>query len=285
MDVTSVFKIINLFNRYNLLEKGYTIFNTVLFSVIGIVVYFFVVYPYLLWRKVKIDFEFIKSVLLFVGIGSIVRLFSQDYLTISKLINVSSNPLSFNFYFQFPQLFILLALSFLIFFEVSLELSKRYNYSYSKILQTIGLVIFIPFLLYVLINIKYLFFFIAIIVFTFLILFLLIKLFKIFKLKILNSKINRLVLLSQILDGVATFFAISFFKDIFTEQHVVSFFILSINPILFVIIKIIISLLLIFLIDKFVTNSSENNYYKLFIIIIGLITGLRDLFTIALLVF
>ncbi|MFA5640833.1 MAG: DUF63 family protein [archaeon] len=285
MNLTSISKIIKIFNKFNLFEKGYTIFNTILFSIIGIIVYFFIVYPYLLWRKVEIDFEFIKAVLLFVGIGSIIRLFSQSYSSIGGIINLSNNPLSFNFYFQFPQMFILLALSFLVFFEISLELSKKLKYSYSKILQVIGLVIFIPLLLYVLFNIKYLIIFLLILIITVLILFLLIKLFKLLKLKLLNSKINRLVLISQILDGVATFFAITFFKDIFAEQHVVSFFILSINPILFVVIKIIISLLVIFLIDKFVKNSSENNYYKLFIIIIGLVTGLRDLFTIALLIF
>ncbi|MCK9293389.1 DUF63 family protein [archaeon] len=285
MNLTSISKIIKIFNKFNLFEKGYTIFNTILFSIIGIIVYFFIVYPYLLWRKVEIDFEFIKAVLLFVGIGSIIRLFSQSYSSIGGIINLSNNPLSFNFYFQFPQMFILLALSFLVFFEISLELSKKLKYSYFKILQVIGLVIFIPLLLYVLFNIKYLIIFLLILIITVLILFLLIKLFKLLKLKLLNSKINRLVLISQILDGVATFFAITFFKDIFAEQHVVSFFILSINPILFVVIKIIISLLVIFLIDKFVKNSSENNYYKLFIIIIGLVTGLRDLFTIALLIF
>ena len=285
MNLTSISKIIKIFNKFNLFEKGYTIFNTILFSIIGIIVYFFIVYPYLLWRKVEIDFEFIKAVLLFVGIGSIIRLFSQSYSSIGGIINLSNNPLSFNFYFQFPQMFILLALSFLVFFEISLELSKKLKYSYFKILQVIGLVIFIPLLLYVLFNIKYLIIFLLILIITVLILFLLIKLFKLLKLKLLNSKINRLVLISQILDGVATFFAITFFKDIFAEQHVVSFFILSINPILFVVIKIIISLLVIFLIDKFVKNSSENNYYKLFIIIIGLTTGLRDLFTIALLIF
>ena len=284
MNPITIQKTVDVFSKLNLFDKGYNIYNTILFSVIGIAIYFFIVYPYLLWRKVKVDFEFIKAVLLFIGIGAIVRLFSQDYSAIGGLIQHSTNALSLNFYFQFPQMFILLALAFLIFFEVSLYLSKEVNKPYYKILQLIGLIIFIPLLLYALINITYWNFFILVILFTIVILYLVIGIFKLFKSKLLKPKVNKLVLTSQILDGIATFTAITFLGTRLAEQHVLSSLILSVTPILFIIIKIIFSLFLIWLIDRLVENQSESNYFKLFIIIIGFLTGLRDLLTIALLI-
>jgi len=98
MSFTSILKTIQFLEKFNLFEKGYTIYNTILFSLIGIFVYFFIVYPYLLWRKIKIDFEFIKCVLLFIGVGAILRLFSQDYSAIGGIITPSTSVLSFSFY-------------------------------------------------------------------------------------------------------------------------------------------------------------------------------------------
>jgi len=285
MNLNFIFKITSIIDKFNVFENSYNIYNTLLFSVIGIIFYFFIVWNYLLWRKVKVDFEFIKSVFIFIVIGSILRLFSQTYTSVGGIINLSNNPLSLGFYFQFPWMFILLALSFLICFEVSLYLSKSFNCSYNRILQIIGLIILIPLLFLIIININYWLFFLGIIFSSLILLCLFVFIFKFIKNKLLNSKINKLVLLSQILDGVSTFVAIVFFKNIFSEQHVVSSFVLSINPILFILIKIILSLLVVYLIDRFIKNKFERNYYKLFVIIIGFITGLRDLFTIALLIF
>jgi len=277
------FKTIMFLDKFNLFNGGYTILNSILYSIIGIFIYFFVAYPYLLLRKIKIDFKFILSVLIFVGIGGILRIFSQGGTTIGKIIISSNNPLSICYYFQFPQLFLLLGVLFIIFLETSLYLSKRFKTNYNKILQFLSLGLFIPLLLFVLIKINHWFIFLAIIFSVIVIFYLVYYLFKLFKSNLLVSKVSKLVLLSQTLDGIVTFTSIVFFKNQLIEQHPLSSWILAINPVLYVVIKILFSLFLIWIIDILVKKEFENNYFKLFIIIIGFTTGFRDLLTLSLL--
>jgi uncharacterized membrane protein len=282
MSFVSILKSVEFLSKYNLFETGYNIYNTLLFSIIGIFIYFFVVWSYLVWRKIKIDFDFVKSVLIFVGIGVILRLFSQEGISIFNIIEFKSNPLSLGFYFHFPQLFILISLLFLLFFEISIFLSKNSKYSYNQILQAIGLLIFFPLLFYVFINITNWLFFIFVIFLSLLVVFITIKLFSIFKSSIFKNKINVLVIISQILDGIATFSAVYFLRDNFIEQHVFSSFILSINPVFFVLFKLVFSIFLIWVIDYFVTDIQNNIYFKLFIIIIGFVTGFKSILLVCL---
>ena len=270
-------------DKFNLFNGGYTILNSILYSVIGIFLYFFVAYPYLLLRKIKINLRLILSILIFVGIGGILRIFSQTNTTIGKIIISSNNPLSLCFYFQFPQLFLLLGVLFIIFLEASLYLSKRFKINYNKILNYFSLGLFIPLLLFVLININYWLFFLGIIFSVIIISYLVYFILKLFKSKLLTSKVSKLVLLSQTLDGIVTFTSITFFKNQLIEQHPLSSWIISINPLLYVVIKILFSLFLIWVIDVLVKKEYENNYFKLFIIIIGFTTGFRDLLTLSLL--
>jgi uncharacterized membrane protein len=275
-------KLIEFISKFNLLDNGYNVINTLTYSILGILIYFLVIYPYLVFRRVKINFNFILSVLIFVFIGAILRMFSLEFTSIGGLISVSQNPFSLGFYFYYPNLFLFLALFFLIVFELSNLFSKKFNLNSEKVLIYFSLIIFLPLFLLVLINILNLAYFLKIIFFSILILFIVYYIFRLFKSNLLDKKVNQLTLFSQITDSFTTFFAIVFIKSSFIEKHVLSHLIISVSPYLFLFIKILFCILLIYLIDRYIHDSFLNNYFKLFIIIIGFTTGVRNLLIIGL---
>lgn len=283
MSLISIYKTIELLSKFNLISNGYNIINTLTYSILGIIVYFFVVYPYLIFRKVKINLNFILSVCMFILIGSILRMFSLTYTSLGNLIMPSSNPLSFGFYFYYPHLFIFLGLLFLIAFESSLFVSKLYNLNFEKTLIVISSILLLPLLLLFLINLINVFLFFKIILFSSILFLIVYYLFKLFNSNFFKNNVSLLALFSQTLDGFTTFFSLVFIKAQFIEKHVVSHLVISISPYLFLLVKISFCVLLLFLIDKYIKNEYLNNYFKLFIIIIGFTTGLRNLFMIALL--
>ena len=267
----------------NIFENGYNLLNTITYSLLGIIIYFFIVYPYLVLRKIKINFNFVLSVIIFVIIGSILRMLSFDFLSFERIITPSTNPLSIGFYFYYPNLFIFLALLYLLIFESSIFLSKKYNLDFQKLMLYISLTLLFPLFLFLIINLVNWVIFFKILFFSSIIFLILFYVFKKIKLTLLSSKISQFAFFSQVLDSFTTFFAISFLKNQFIEKHVLSHFIISINPLLFLFIKIFFCLFLLFLIDRYIKENNLNNYFKLFIIIIGLSTGLRNLFLISLL--
>lgn len=281
MSPINLSNLINFLSRLNLLDGGYNIINTIFYSIIGILVYFFIVYPYLIFRKFKINLYFIYSVIIFTVIGAILRMFSFNFF-FEKSLEYSTNPLSLGFYIYYPNLFIIILLFYFFVFEISYLISKKIKFSHQKTIFYLSIIIFIPFLILLLINILNWFIFLKIIFFSLLVFFIVYFLFKLFKSKLLFTTSSKIALFSQILDSMTTFYAISYFSNIFYEKHILSSLIISINPFLFVIVKVIFCLVLLYLIDYFIDDNNLNNYFKLFIIIIGLSTGLRNLLIIVL---
>ncbi len=275
-------KTIELFSRFNLLENGYNFLNTITYSIIGVMVYFLVLYPYVLLRKIKVSLRFVYSVFIFVILGAILRMFTMQETVFAGLITASKNPFSLGFYLYYPHLFLFLALLFLIVFELSLFLSKLINKDKEMVLLIFSLIVLFPFLLLLLINLLNWFLFFLILFFVSVIFFLIYYLFYFLKINLLKNKVSSLAFFSQVLDSFTTFFSVVFLKDVFSEAHVFSRLVVSISPFLFIFIKIVLCLLLLYLIDRYVKEVSLNNYFKLFIIIIGFSTGLRNLFLISL---
>jgi len=263
MSPLNLSKAIDFFLKFNLLENGYNFLNTLTYSIIGLMVYFFVVYPYLLFRKIKINFYFVLSVFVFVVIGSLII------------------SLSLGFYFYYPHLFLFLGLFFLIFLELSLFFAKRSVFSSEKILLSLGLFFLLPLVLLFFINLQN-FYFLLILLISFILFIFVYYLFVLFKSNFLKNKISSIALFSQILDASTTFFSVVFIKGNFVEKHLLSNILISLSPYLFLSLKIIFCLLLLFLIDKYIKEKNLNNYFKLFIIILGFSTGLRNLFLISL---
>ncbi|MDD3178366.1 MAG: DUF63 family protein [Candidatus ainarchaeum sp.] len=277
--------LINFFVRLNLFDKGYTIYNTFLFSIIGIIIYFFIIYPYLRFKHQKINLRFICLVFCFSLIGSILRMFSQNYSSIGKIIDFSKNPLSLGFYSIYPNIFILLGLIFLILYELSLYFSKLFNISKLFFIELIVYFSFFILLFYVFINLSFSFYFFIILFFCILLFLFIFLIFKIFNFSLLKPFENKLVVFSQILDSITSVSGLVLFPNIFKESHILSSLILSNSFFLFVFFKIFFSFFLLLIINKFIKGEDENKFFKLFIIILGFSTGFRNILTIGLFVF
>lgn len=253
---------------------GYNLVNTTVFTLIVFIGF------YLFYKVVKkcapfvrIDKHIIWSVLVFVFFGSLLRILEQDY-TSAWLVKPSNSPLSLGFYFHTPGWLLLLSIVFLLCFSLSVILFKE---KYYKLLISLGLIFSIPLFVYEIFHIKHLFV-LAITLLAIAIFFLIIQLFV--KLKTIEDK---LVILSQITDFSATLSGFFFFGNVLYEQHPVSRVVIGFSPILFPIAKLVIAFLFIWVVNKLIKDKEERIYTKLLVIILGFLTGIRDLLTISLL--
>ncbi|NCP71931.1 DUF63 family protein [archaeon] len=278
MSPISLERVIYYFSKFNLLDNGYNIINTLTYSIIGIFIYF-LIYPYLIFRKININFRFILSVFNFVVIGAFLRMLSFSFTSLDFFIPSSNNPFSIGFYLYYPNLFLFLGLLFLIFFELSLFIEKKTKFSFENILLFLSYILLFPLLVLFFINLVNYFLFLKLIFFSSIIF---IIFYFIFKKRLFLKKSSQLAFFSQVLDSFITFYMVSFIPNNFKEIHVLSNFLISLNPYVFLFVKIFLCLALLFIIDKYVKDSSLNNYFKLFIIIIGFSTALRNLFLISL---
>lgn len=283
MNPSLINNLVNLFAKFNLFDNGYTIYNTILFSIIGIFVYFFIAHFYLKHKKQKINLRFINLTIVFALIGAILRMFSQNYSSIGGVIEFSKNPLNLGFYFVYPNLFILLAVLFFVLYELSLFVSKKFNVSRLRLIETVSYFSLFLLLIYVFINMTYFSCFIKTLGLSLLVFSAIFLAFYLFKPSLLRPRENKLIVYSQVLDSVSSICALSAFPVIFKESHILSSIVISQNAFLFIVFKILLAFVLIILINKFVRSENENRYFKLFVIILGFSTGFRNLLTIGLL--
>ena|SRR3989338_204977 len=111
-----------------------------------------------------------------------------------------------------------------------------------------------------------------------------------FMLRKYNKKFNQLLtnlnftaLGVHIFDATSTFIAIAFFPYI--EQHVVSGFVIGVlGPWSMYLLKIPIVLLALYIIDKDVKNEEWNTFLKLAVIVLGAGPGLRNFFSLGMMV-
>ena len=254
---------------------GYNLVNTTVYATVVFLGY------YLFYKAIKkyvpfcrIDKHFLWGVLVFVFFGSLLRILEQKYTGV-WLINSSNSPLEIGFYFHTPGWLILLSVVFLLSFLLSIILFKE---KYYKLLISIGVCLSLPILVFELLYIKNLLVLIATLL-AIIIIYFIIQFFA--KLKTLEDK---LVILSQITDFSATLSGIFFFSNLLYEQHPVSRAVIGFSPFLYPLVKLFFAFLFIFIVNKAIKDSEERTYTKLLIIILGFLTGIRDLLTISLLV-
>ena len=89
---------------------------------------------------------------------------------------------------------------------------------------------------------------------------------------------NILILAGQTLDGTATYVATQMFRC--GEQHPLSEAILGIHPALFVAVKILIALMIIYAVDKEIEDENLRGFIKVAVAILGFAPGLRDMITV-----
>jgi len=253
---------------------GYNLVNTTVYATIVFTGY------YLFYKAIKkyvpfcrIDKHFLWGVLVFVFFGALLRILEQNYTGV-WLITSSNSPLKIGFYFHTPGWLILLSFVFLVSFLLSIILFKE---KYYRLLIPIGCCLVFPLLVYELLHLKNL----LVLLITLLaitIIYLVIQFFA--KLKTLEDK---LIILSQITDFSATFSGIFFFSNLLYEQHPLSRAVIGFFPLLFPLAKLFFAFLFIFIVNKAINDSEERTYTKLLVVILGFLTGTRDLLTISLL--
>lgn len=263
-------------------QTGYNFYNTFLIASIVLIFYF---RGYKLLKKhIKINKEFLNTLIIFTIIGAFLRILEEDYIVFGGLIKRSLNPLEIGFYFYTPGLLILLVLLYLFFFLISYLIYKQ---KYFILLKKIGLIFLLFISIIVLINIvNWHIFFLSLIIIC-LIFYYLIKIFS--KLIKTNQYYeNKLLILSQTIDFSATLIGVYFFKGYLYEEHFISRTIIEISPILFVILKLFLCFLFIYILDYLYYSKTEKDqkirYIKQIIIILGFLTGIRNLLTIWLIV-
>lgn len=287
----------NLFQEFfvepmiNPLVQGYNLVNTLVFVLILIIAccLIFVV----LRKKIVFDLNFLIALLPFIIVGTSLRTIMHQIESNNLVVNgifKTANPFELGFWFFTPGVW------FLTFFLVVIGLIISFwggKFDYKK-LFFVGLFFSIPLLIFNFLSYNNWFVFLFTILVIIMVVVFLLKLVDSFsKYKILSNKLNFFIVLGQGIDGIASAIAVTFFS--FSEQHVVSAFLLDLNPLLFVSVKLIIGVLLCWSIDDFfedvksksISNKKSKslffvdaqlvNFVKIIIAILGLSTGLGSL--------
>ncbi len=245
---------------------SYGVANTLIITFIGLFIYYLSFLYLVRFRRTRIDLNFVYSVIPFVFIGIIIRIMGDVGLISTR-------------YLQYPLLFGVLGVVYLLAFEIIRLISKEHHIKHITIL---GLILLLPLLVWLLLKISHWLYFFEILFASLLLLIFFVFIYsKIKDFNMFKTRINKLFLFSEILDTFATSFALVFFGNKFVEEHFFSSFLISTNIIWFIVLKLFITLLLLYLIDKLVKDEQENHYYKLLIIVLAISTGGRDLFLIS----
>ncbi len=261
-------------------HSGYNPINTIIYGIILLFVAFFIVFPFFNKKGIKFDFKFFLSVLPYIVLGSTVRVFEETgSASFISFFSRSANPLEIGFYFISPGIYILIGFFAIISLIFSIFVSKKFKVSALKVFALIGLIPLAPVIIFHLINLTHPIHFVGVFLFTGVIVAVLFFLFKLFKLDLLKNKLSLSALAAQTLDSVATFTAISFFS--FSEQHFVPLFLIeNFSPFSFIVLKVGVVLIILYLLEKEVEDENLKNFIKLFIIILGFAPGIRDAFSI-----
>lgn len=254
--------------------QGYNIVNTAVYGSILLIVAFFIIFPLLHRRGIKFDFRFALALFPYILLGVSLRAINSAKLL--PFIYKTPNPLEPGFWTFTPGVWLLVFSLAIIALEISRKIKGN---AYHKLFALLGIAFCSLPVLLCFINFTNWLAFIACLV---LIAFLTLALKFIAKpfTNFLENKINLLAVAGQLTDGSATAVAIAFFS--FREQHPLSAFILNINPAIFVILKVVVVLALIYYVDKNFKNKNLANFTKLFLIILGFSTGLASVFKLGL---
>ncbi|HNV01214.1 MAG TPA: DUF63 family protein [archaeon] len=262
--------------------QGYNLINTTIFIIL-LVIACLVIYK-ILKNKISFNSDFFVALIPHILFGVNLRVIMHQIEAgnlILEGITKTANPLEIGFWFFTPGVWILT------FSVVIIGLLLQGIYKKNKKLENFnkllffGLIISTPIILFNLINFNNWFAFTGAGVLIILTTIFVTKIVhKFTKYKILNDKLNFFIVLGQAIDGIASTIAISFFN--FSEQHVVSNFVINIHPALFVIIKLALGILICYSLDDYLKENTKNNenlvkFVKIIIAILGLATGLASL--------
>ncbi|MFH1750636.1 MAG: DUF63 family protein [Candidatus Micrarchaeota archaeon] len=262
------------------LYPPYNLYNTAAYAAIALIAAF-LIYRFLRYRKIQIDSQFFGAILPYIFIGAIMRVI-QDADILPRSMTILGQTI---YPFITPGIYILMfAILAVIYLVSSRSSTGNPQLMFRKIRNSgigIGAVLFSMLSLLGLSKITsgnvLLMAGILVLVGLGLVVFELIKS------RIYNKReipefrnLERTTLLSQALDGSATFIGVAFGG--YTEQHVVanSIFGLFGSPFAFFIVKLVFALAIIFALRKEAESRDEQVYVLLLITLFGLAPGVRD---------
>ena len=250
--------------------QGYNVVNTPVYGTLLLVIAFFVVFPLLHRKGIRFDFRFALALFPYILLGVSLRAINSAGLL--PFIYKTPNPLELGFWTFTPGVWLLVFALTILGLIISRKIKGN---AYHKLFASLGIIFCSLPVLFCFINFTNWLAFIAclaLIGFLALALRFVLKQFT----KILENKMNLLAVAGQLTDGSATAVAITFFS--FSEQHPLSALILNINPALFIVLKVVVVLVLLYYVDKNFKNKNLANFSKLFLIILGFSTGLASVF-------
>jgi len=271
--------------------QGYNLVNTITYIII-LVIACYLIY-FILRKKIQFDHKFFTAILPYILFGISMRVLMHQIETglfVIKGITKTANPLEIGFWFFTPGIW-LLTFALVV---IGLILGGAYKKLNTKRLFWFGLIICAPVVLFNLSKFNnWEPFLVTIAIIAAVAYGLYYAIGKFTKYKIMNDKLNLFIIGGQAIDGIASSIAISFFN--FSEQHVVSNFIIEIHPVFFVIAKLVIAVLICWTLDDYLheIEKSKNNtkyekrknrvgFIKVVIAILGFATGLASLFKLGL---
>jgi len=254
-------------------SQGYNLVNTLVFAAIALVLAFFVIFPYFKRKGVKFDFKFALAVLGFVLLGSSARLIED-----LRLVARTCNPAEVGFWLVTPGIYIAVGLFAIFSLVLAVWVEKKFKIDKLKFFGVLGFLAALPFVVFDFLSYKQFYGFGLVLFFLVLFFAIVFYILKFLKIKVLNSSFNKLAFAGQLLDGTASFVAIGFFG--YWEQHPVSAGILSISPILFPIVKVLVILAILYYTDRELKDENLKGFVKVLVMIFGFAPGLRDWLTI-----
>jgi uncharacterized membrane protein len=262
--------------------QGYNIVNTII--LVSILIIACGIIYFILRKKVNFNYDFMIALIPYILFGISMRVIMHQIeagiLSIPGILK-TANPLELGFWFFTPGIWILtfvLVIAGLLIGQVWKELKVK------RVLYFGIIIAIIP----ILFNFSqfnnwpiFLGALIAIIIISYGLCYLI---HKYTKYKILNNKLNFLIVLGQGFDGMASAVAIAFFN--FSEQHVFSKILMDIHPGTFILVKLAIAVLICYSLDDYLKEQQEKGknrknligFIKIIIAILGLATGLASLF-------
>ncbi|MBI5227518.1 DUF63 family protein [Candidatus Micrarchaeota archaeon] len=255
-------------------KQGYNIVNTLTYAIIAIVAIYFIYRG--LKSRVKVDDNFVKSVMAFVLFGSTVRVVTDAVdsgifkpVSIFHEFVLKSGIWNYGYLTVSPGIYIVTAAVMLV------SLAILYKFKKTNLLGFVGLALWLPHFLLLVPFMAYWAYAIPIILLAAIPAYLAWLYFK--------DKILAAIVGAHALDGAATFFVIDIFSKIsgkqYFEQHVISAGIGQIFGTFFVfyLVKVGISFAAAYLLKKEKMDEQDRNFIALAIMIMGFAPGIRDI--------
>lgn len=258
---------------------GYNTINTLTYGAILLVVTFYIVYPWLKKRGFIFDWHFLTMLLPYILFGTSLRVLEDQ-----KILLRSANPLDPGFYILTPGIWILTFALVEIGLWLGKHFGKKTHAREQKITLIFGLIVALPIFVFNVLHAEEIVGASSIVVLTALVSGIVFALGKKFSWKFLESPLAKTAFIGQVLDTSATFIALQFFGC--GEQHVLPRLLFgAFGNISFFFVKIPLVLMVLYWLHKEYAHGKDPDthllgFILLFVTILGLATGTRDLITV-----